>query len=164
MAQWDRAKSYVQRDHDLALLYTEAIGDCPWIVPQQIPAENWSAYHIWAAEFRGDEHGIPYADFMTALRANGGDYFLPSFVPYGAFGLDPSPVYRYPLFSEPLAYGLGCPIRCPHYHGHSDYSAGLCPAAEHLVPRLLNTVLSPISDERVQRYADGLAQTVRQYA
>jgi dTDP-4-amino-4,6-dideoxygalactose transaminase len=164
LTQWERAKEYVRRDAELARLYSAAIEGCNWLVPQEISADNWCAYHIWAATFKGDEVGINYDDFMKVLRENGGDYFLPSFMPYGAFGLKPSPVYRYPIFSGPLAYTKGCPTFCPHYEGEIDFSEGLCPHAEYIVPRMFNTVLSPVEDERIHRYADALAQTVKHFS
>jgi dTDP-4-amino-4,6-dideoxygalactose transaminase len=164
LAQWEAAQDYVQRDHELAGLYSQAAAGCKWLTAQEIPAGNWCAYHIWAAVYTGDEAGIEYRRFMEALRANGADYFLPAFMPYGAFGLEPSPVYRYPLFNEPRAYGKGCPTGCPLYQGRADYSPGLCPNAERLVPRLLNTVLSPVEDDRVKRYADALHRTIAQFS
>lgn len=164
LAQWPRSKTYVERDHELALLYEQAVDGCEWMTSQEIPEGNWTAYHIWAATFTGDEVGIDYAEFMEALRANGADYFLPSFMPYGAFGLEPSPAYRYPIFSEPRAYTLRCPTHCPHYDGEAVYDEGLCPTAEFLVPRLFNTVLSPVEDDRVERYAEGLAKTIAQFS
>jgi len=164
LSQWEAAKTYVRRDHELAQLYTDAVKECDWLVPQRVPDENWHAYHIWGAVFRGDEVGIDYEEFMRVLRENGGTYFLPSFMPYGAFGLRPSPSYRYPIFSEPLAYTRRCPTFCPHYEGQADYSEGLCPNAEYLVPRLFNTVLSPVEDERIEGYADALHKTVLQFS
>lgn len=164
LAQWPHAHDYVQKDHDLAMLYEEAVKGCEWLVPQRIPDENWSAYHIWSATFTGDEHGIELSAFMDDLKASGADYFLPTFQPYGAFGLDPSPAYRYPIFSDPLAYTMKCPTFCPHYEGEVDYSEGTCPNAEYLVPRLFNTVLSPVEDDRVERYAKGLSETIAQYS
>ena len=164
LAQWEPAKGYVHKDHDLAQLYTEAIDHCAWLVPQVIPSENWSAYHIWAATYKGDDVGIDYQQFMKVLRENGGDYFLSSFLPYGVSGLKPSPVYRYPLFADPRAYGKRCPTFCPHYEGAVDYSEGYCPNAEYLIPRLLNTVLSPVEDDRIHRYAEALHKTVRHFS
>jgi perosamine synthetase len=164
LSQWERAKEYVRKDAELAQLYSDAIAECSWLVPQKIGVENWCAYHIWAAVYKGDEVGIEYDNFMQVLRDNGGDYFLPSFMPYGAFGLKPSPVYRYPLFNEPLAYTKRCPTFCPHYEGEVDFSEGLCPNSEYLVPRMFNTVLSPVEDERIHRYAEALAKTVRHFS
>jgi dTDP-4-amino-4,6-dideoxygalactose transaminase len=163
IAQWAHAKDYVKKDHELAALYTEALENCDWIVPQKIADGNWSAYHIWAAVYQGDEKGIDYKNFLDVLRKNGGDYFLPAFMPYGAFGLEPSPVYRYPIFNEPKAYTRGCPVACPHYKGRANYDEGSCPNAEYLVPRMFNTVISPVEDERVKRYAEALNKTVRYF-
>lgn len=164
LAQWRYAREYVRKDHELAKLYSDAIAGCTWLAPQEIPKENWSSYHIWSAIYKGDEVGIEYDDFMTVLRENGSDYFLPSFMPYGAFGLRPSPAYCYPIFNEPRAYTKGCPTHCPHYDGCIGYAEGMCPNAEYLVPRMFNTVLSPIGDDRVKRYAEGLYKTVEHFS
>jgi perosamine synthetase len=150
LAQWQHAHDYVRKDIELAAEYDAAIEGCQWLRRQHVPDRNRCAFHIWAAVYTGDEHGLRYEEFMERLRSNGGDYFLPSFMPYGAFGLEPSPVYRYPLFNEP---------RTP---AHRTYEAGLCPTAEYLVPRMFNTVLSPIEDERVHRYAEALHTTIQQ--
>jgi perosamine synthetase len=164
LAQWEPAKEYVRNDHQLAQLYSDAVARCSWLAPQVVPKENWCAYHIWGAVYTGDAAGVDYDAFMSVLRQNGGDYFLPSFMPYGAFGLKPSPSYRYPIFTEPLAYTKRCPTFCPHYEGVADYSEGACPNAEYLVPRLFNTVLSPIEDERIKRYAEALHKTVLHFS
>jgi perosamine synthetase len=164
MAQWPRVPEYLAQDMACARRYTEAIGNSPLIAPQRIPKENVSTYHIWSAVFKGAEQGVPYDEFMTRLRGNGGDYFLPSFIPTGTFGLSPSPVYKYPIFREPIAYGKGCPVRCPLYTGRYDASDGICPNAEYVVPRLLNTVLSPLMPERMSKYIDALHKTVRYYS
>ncbi len=164
LAQWERAAGYVAEDVGFALQYNEAVQGSPLLAPQRILDENVSSYHVWAAVFKGEQHGIDYGAFMAKLREFGGDYFLPSFIPTGTFGLTPSPVYKYPIFREPIAYGKGCPVRCPLYAGTYDTRDGICPTAEYVVPRLLNTVLSPLKPERIARYVDALRQTVRYYA
>ncbi|HET8893904.1 MAG TPA: aminotransferase class I/II-fold pyridoxal phosphate-dependent enzyme [Gaiellaceae bacterium] len=152
LAQWPRARGYTRQDTELAGLYSRAVEGCEWLSPQFVPPANESTWHIWAAVFTGDAFGVEYSEFMDRLRANGGDYFLPSFMPYGAFGLKPSPVYRYPLFNE---------RRTP---AHRIYDQGLCPTAEWLVPRMFNTVISPLEEDRVERYADALRLTISQFA
>ncbi|HEY3044877.1 MAG TPA: DegT/DnrJ/EryC1/StrS family aminotransferase [Vicinamibacterales bacterium] len=164
LAQWPRVDEYIRQDMKFAKLYNEAVEGSPLIAPQKVPSGNVSTYHIWAGVYNGDAHGVPYEPFMKTLRDFGGDYFLPSFIPAGTFGLPPSPVYRYPIFREPVAYGKGCPVRCPLYQGKYDTSEGLCPNAEHVVPRLLNTVLSPLRPERLTKYAEALNKTIRHYS
>ena len=161
--QWDHAKEYVKNDHDLANLYNLAVSECEWLIPQKIESNVWTSYHIWSSRFEGDKHGIKYDEFVRVLKENGADYFLPSFIPYGVFGLKPSPAYMYPIFKEPKAYNFSCPLLCPHYSGKVFYDEGYCKNAEYLVPRLLNTVLSPVDDERVKKYAHGLFKTVKYF-
>ena len=164
IAQWELAREYVKKDHELAKLYTEALQDCEWIKPQKVPNENWSAYHIWAATFTGDDKGIKYNEFMEVLKNNGGDYFLPSFMPYGAFDLDPSPAYRYPIFSDPNINWIKSDLYGKIYDGKINYSKGICPNAEYIVPRMLNTVLSPIEDKLIEKYATGLMKTIKHFS
>ena len=38
--QWSPSKQYVQKDHDLASLYSEAVAGCDWLIPQTIPPEG----------------------------------------------------------------------------------------------------------------------------
>lgn len=163
IAQWENTKEYVQKDHDLAGLYTDALQDCDWLKPQKIVKGNWSPYHIWAATFSGDEYGVNYEEFIKELKRNGADYFLPSFMPYGAFDLDPSPSYRYPIFSKPEVNWIVSEVYDKIYDGKIDYSKGICPNAEHIVPRMLNTVLSPIEDELIEKYSAGLAKTIKHF-
>jgi perosamine synthetase len=164
LAQWRRVDGYIAQDIGFARRYNEAVEGSPLLAPQDVPAGNVSTYHIWAAVYKGDDLGIPYDQFMQKLKESGGDYFLPSFIPAGTFGLPPSPVYRYPIFRDPIAYGKGCPVRCPLYEGQYDTSEGLCKNAEYLVPRLLNTVLSPLRPERLAKYAEALNRTIRYYS
>ena len=163
IAQWPRVAGYVAEDMRYGDLYNAAVAGSRLLEPQRIPPENVSSRHVWAAVFRGDDHGVRYDRFMETLRGFGGTYFLPSFIPAGTFGLAPSPVYKYPIFREPVAYGSGCPVRCPLYEGQYDTSDGLCPTAEDVVPRLLNTVLSPLPPERMDGYVEALHKTVRHF-
>jgi dTDP-4-amino-4,6-dideoxygalactose transaminase len=163
IAQWEKAKTYVRKDNELATLYTESLEDCNWLKPQKIPKENWSPYHIWAATFTGDEYGINYNEFMKELKRNNADYFLPSFMPHGAFDLEPSPSYRYPIFSEPSVNWIVSSKYQSLYEGKIDYSKGLCPNAEYVVPRMLNTTISPVENERVEIYAKGLRKTIKHF-
>lgn len=164
LAQWRRVDGYIAQDIASARRYNEAVEGSPLLARQCVIPENVSTYHIWAAVYTGEDHGIPYDRFMHTLKQFGGDYFLPSFIPVGTFGLPPSPVYKYPIFRQPIAYGRGCPVRCPLYDGTYDTSDGLCKNAERIVPRLLNTVLSPLRPERIARYADALNKTIRYYS
>lgn len=163
LAQWPRSKEYVRKDHELAKLFDRACDGREWLTPQYVPPENYTSSLCWGALYEGDKKGIAYDEFMKVLKANGGDEFAASWMPEGAFGMPASPAYRYPLFSEPRAYGKGCPVRCPHYDGKVDYSEGACPVAEYIVPRLLNVGLTPGTEATILRSLDALTKTLAHF-
>ena len=164
LAQWDYSKEYVKRDHQFGELFNDAVKKCEWLKPQKIPMENWSPYHIWASTFEGEKYGIEYKKFLERLKENGADYFLPSFMPYGAFNLEPSPCYRYPLFSDPKINWIIGEDYKKIYQKEIKYEKGICKNAEYIVPRMLNTVLSPIEDVKIEKYITGLEKTILEFS
>lgn len=130
--QLRRARGYVDDCIAAANLYNEAVAGCPWIIPQEVPADRTHAYHIWAARFDGERYGIPRGAFAQALTEAG-------------LGLQPGsylsgrPPYLHPVIAEPIGYGRRCPVRCPHASRVDDYAPGLCPNAEELMQSLMIT-------------------------
>lgn len=145
ITQLNKLEEYIKQDCEFADKYNEAIKECSWLTAQKVNKENKSSWHIWSAIFTGDEEGIDYGEFMEKCRANGADYFLPSFIPDGFEGITPSPVYKYRLFASELDEMPSCPV------------------AEYIVPRLFNTVLSPVPSQKTLRYISGLKKTIEQF-
>lgn len=163
ISQLDKAERYIENDRRLANMYIEAIKGCKWLIPQEIRKDNICSYHIWGALYEGDKYGIKFEDFQKICQEEGADYFLFGFMPQNYQGIKASPSYNYPIFKEPLAYTNKCPFNCHFYNyqqAKEKYYEGLCPTAEYVVPRLFNTVLSPIREERVKRLADALNKVV----
>lgn len=127
MAQLRLARTYVEQACQNASFYNEAVADVEWIRTQSVPPERTHSYHIWAGAFYGDEYGIEYEGFKKAVADLGCSV---------SFGYIGKPAYLFELVREPLAYGRGCPIHCPHHPG-INYQPGLCPNAEDLMPRLM---------------------------
>ncbi|MBI2300628.1 MAG: DegT/DnrJ/EryC1/StrS family aminotransferase, partial [Armatimonadetes bacterium] len=128
--QLRRARGYVEDCIAAAQLYNQAVAGCDWIVPQAVPAGRRHAYHIWAARFEGERAGISREAFNAALGQAG------VHLTAGAY-LDGKPPYLHRTIAEPLGYGKGCPVRCPHRTHEQHYAPGLCPAAEDLMARLM---------------------------
>jgi dTDP-4-amino-4,6-dideoxygalactose transaminase len=128
IVQLERARGYCAEIVANAHLYEQAIHGVEWLVPQRIPEGSRSAYHFFACRFDGERHGIPLDRFRTALREAGCG---------GSVGYTQKPAYLYPVFSEPIAYGRGCPTRCPLYAGDPGYRQGACPVAEDILPRMV---------------------------
>ena len=95
-------------------------------------------------------------DFNQALFATGDIWNI---------GFTQVPAYKYKLFTHPLAYqNKGCPLHnCPYYEGRYEYRDGLCPTAEAILPRLVNTTCM-ICEENAKRVADGLRQAIEKVA
>jgi dTDP-4-amino-4,6-dideoxygalactose transaminase len=142
--QLRRAQEYVRQGIAVARYYTDAVADIPWIRPQHAPPDRTHVYHLWAATFEGDQHGIDrdaFARQLEAVKIKGG------------FGLGyiQKPAYLHDVIRKPLAYKHGCPTRPPYYQGDgARYEPGLCPVAEDLMPRLIliSTVGPPDAHRR----------------
>jgi len=156
--QLDYLEDYISQDIELAGLYTKAIGGAKFLVPQKTYPNTRHVYHIWGALFEGEKHGVSLEKFRDICKEEGVDYFLFGFLPYGVENLPPSPVYRYAVFNEPRAYKYGCPYTCKFREGRRNINE--CPNAEYVVPRLFNSVLSPLRSEYVKDQARRLSRAV----
>lgn len=155
LSQLPKSRKYVEDDHNNARLMNDAVAGCEWIAPQFVPQHSWSAQHLWSADYRGEERGIPMDEFRRVCIEEGADYFLFGFMPKDWKGIKASPSYAYPVFTEPES--------CPHAFGGGRYEPARCENAERISPRLINTTLSPITQERVERLAEGLHRAVRRF-
>ena len=149
IVQLHRARAYVEQGIAAGKIYNDAVAEIPWIRPQHTPADRDNVYHLWAATFEGDQHGIQrdaFARELEAVKIKGG------------FGLGyiQKPAYLHDVIRKPLAYKRGCPTHPPYYDGAgARYEPGLCPVAEELMPRLiLISTVGPPDEHR--RNADAL--------
>jgi dTDP-4-amino-4,6-dideoxygalactose transaminase len=160
LSQLPKSRKYVEDDHNNAELMNQAVAGCKWIAPQFVPDYVWSAQHLWCADYRGDEHGISLDDFKRVCQEEGADYFLFGFMPATWQGIKASPAYAYPVFTDSEAYGKACPTCSPRRAAGDN----VCENAELISPRLINTTLSPIRQERVERLAEGLHRAVQRFS
>ncbi len=78
------------------------------------------------------------------------------------YGFTGAPAYAFDFFRVSTAYHhADCPIRCPYYEGDYRYREGLCPTAEDLIPRLVQSGLIEVSPDEIRRRADLLRQAIR---
>ena len=160
LAQLERADNYVQQDIDNAQLYHQAIEGCDWLVPQTIPPYSTHAQHIWAMAFRGEKHGIDYEEFKRVSREEEAGLVF-GYTQRTWKEAQIVAAYQFPVFNVPVAYGKGCPTRCPHYQKALPYRNGYCPNAEDLVPLLCLRGLSSGSRDDIARGADGLRRAIQ---
>jgi len=82
---------------------------------------------------RAPKYGIDYEKFQEAVKE------VDCTVGFGYVG--GKPAYLWPVFYEPIAYGRGCPMMCPHHEGaafrQANYQPGSCPNAEEILPKMM---------------------------
>ncbi|OGG54431.1 MAG: hypothetical protein A3F84_06725 [Candidatus Handelsmanbacteria bacterium RIFCSPLOWO2_12_FULL_64_10] len=151
LVQLERARQYCTDTAANAMLYEQAAQGVEWLVPQRVLPDCRSTYHFWTCLFDGARHGIPLDRFKAALKEAQCSVSV---------GYTQRPAYLYPVFSEPIAYGKGCPTRCPLYKGDPGYRPGACPVAEDILPRMaLAYTTGP--REQHERNAERLAEVAR---
>ena len=159
LAQLERAEQYVSEDIENARLYSQAVEGCPWLLPQAEPTCDRHAHHCWAARFEGDKHGIDYEGFKRLCQEDGAGLGF-GYTQRSWKQAQIVAAYEFPVFTEPVAYGNGCPTRCPLYGKELPYRKGYCPNAEDLIPRLCVTTLSTRLRDDVARGAEGLRRAI----
>ena len=115
LAQLERIESMVSRRRAVAKLFDEAVGDCTWLVRQEIPEGYDHSYYTYAVKYFGDEKfNVSWKDFYNRYIEMGGDGF------YGACKVP----YLEPVFKDLKRNGVG-------------YGKSLCPVAEEIQPRIM---------------------------
>lgn len=152
LAQLEKVKGYIEEYQKSYAHLSAALEGCDWLQPRVIREGCGNSPYIFSFLWQGDQRGLSLMDFQQALFATGDLWNI---------GFTQVPAYKYKLFTEPLAYqNKGCPTRnCPYYEGSYEYRDGLCPNAEALLPRLVNTNCM-VSEEDAKKVAEGLRQAI----
>ena len=145
LAQMDRADDIIAAHHRAGALYREAAKESPWLVPQRVDEGCVNAYHAVAFRFEGDSEGIPVERFQKCMAEHGCPVSI---------GYKRRSAAEDPIFTEVLAYGKGCPIRCPHYGGQARYGPGVTPVADRAVPRMVVMPMDVYTPGKTEEYAE----------
>jgi dTDP-4-amino-4,6-dideoxygalactose transaminase len=137
LAQLPKITAACQELIEIGRLWDAAIEGCPWFVPQRGPEGAQSTYHLWCATFEGEKAGISRERFVETLKQRNAPFSV---------GYTNLAAYQHPVFKE----------ACPP----GAYPDGLCPNAEHMVPRIvLGYPMIPL--DRARQAAEALAQVVK---
>jgi dTDP-4-amino-4,6-dideoxygalactose transaminase len=152
LAQLQHVDNYLaEYTHNLHT-FNAAIEGCQWLRPRHRPADANHMGYIWACTWEGDKHGLDLERFKQAVREQGLNL---------RFGFIGKPAYMFDLFSGSTAYNhADCPIRCPFYKSDYRYHEGLCPVAEDLMPRLVQSGLIEVPPDEVERRAELLYKAI----
>ena len=126
--QFRRVPGYVDLCVRAAEQYNAAVAGTPLIQAQTTPPGRINTYHLWAATFEGEAQGLSFDDFIRVAEEKG-------FSAYWRY--IENPPYLYDVFQQPVAFGRGCPMRCPLRLRDAMYEPGRCPNAEDIMSKLL---------------------------
>ena len=77
------------------------------------------------------------------------------------FGFTQKPAYHFDVFKVTTAYHQNdCPIRCPYYRSDYRYEEGMCPTAEDLIWRIINSGVMEIPEDTMKRNIDLTRKTI----
>ena len=151
VAQLKKVPSYLEQYREGRKLLDGVVNDCEWLDARYQLPESVVAPYFWSCLFHGERSNIDYGVFKAALRRSGARF---------GTGFLQAPAYMYEIFRNPNAYGnTGCPYNCHLYSGEVDWKAGLCPNAEDVIPRIVNTN-NMVSVERAAEAANALRTAI----
>jgi perosamine synthetase len=150
LAQLERADFFIEMRQSMARCLIEAIGDSPLLRPQRTPDGCVNTYWTLACRFEGEQRGIPWQEFRRKYVENGGDGI------YAAWSL----LYNEPVIQESRFYGSGCPTACPHYQGRFNVSAGQCPNAEAVQPKIMQFTTNQGTPTERERQVEAMRRTL----
>lgn len=152
VGQLQRIEGYIEEYTAGLRVMDEAISDCDWLQARFVPDDAVHSGYIWTCTWEGDRSGLNYDRFKQVVQEVG--------VPL-RFGFTGSPAYTFDIFKVSTAYHHpNCPIRCPYYDSDYEYEAGMCPVAEDVIPRLVQTGLVETPPDEVMRRAELLRQAI----
>ncbi|MBI3948662.1 MAG: DegT/DnrJ/EryC1/StrS family aminotransferase [Armatimonadetes bacterium] len=148
LAQLETLPAAIAQLRKHATYYDQAVAGCPWLQLQRGPEDAEHTFYHWAATFRGEEHGIPLKDFSAAVA----EARLSSIT----VGYTKIPAYRHPVIRDRLAHAFSC---AANRRSAELYPDGLCPVAEHVIPRIVIGYLTE-PEETAKQEADKLFRVV----
>jgi perosamine synthetase len=153
LGQIQRIDGYIAQYTEGLGILNDAIRDCKWLANRYVPPEAVQSGYIWCCAWEGDKHGLDYARFQKVAKEVGAPL---------RFGFTGAAAYTFDVFKVSTAYHVPeCPTRCPYYVSDYRYRDGLCPTAEDLIPRLVQSGLIEVPLDEVKRRADLIRQAIR---
>ena len=119
-------------------MWDDAIEQCPWLIAQRGPAWAQSTYHLWVATFEGARYRISRERFRAALRKHGAPFSV---------GYTNCAAYQHPVFRKCFP--------------PDAYPKGLCPNAEHMVPRMV-IGYPMVAMDQAERAAEALQRVIEE--
>ena len=148
LAQTERLEEFVKLRTDIAKMYLEAVSNCEYLIPQQVPAGYNNTY--WTVAMRYEHSDVSWQDFRFKYIDFGGDGI------YAAWAL---------LYHETIMTSGEWKKRCPPLYGPLAYpTEGLCPNAEAVQPKIMQFVNNYGGTDEAEPLVDALRKTIQYFA
>jgi perosamine synthetase len=156
LAQTERIDFFFQKRIEMARRYLDAIDDCSWLRPQQVPTGCVNSYWTLAVVFEGESHGIRWLDFRDKFLEFGGDKCR------SAFAL---------VYNEPSMINLN--LNGKYFSDIFDSKQGIlhrgylhaphCPVAESIQPKIMQFTTNQNDEREMDIQADALRKTIKYF-
>lgn len=149
LAQLPKLPNFIAQLRRNASFYDSAVEGCRFLRLQRGPKHAQHSFYHWAATFDGDRHGLSLNEFRRIIQSSP----LKS-ISVGYTGMA---AYQHPVIQDRTAHAFHCEA---NRRSHAHYPRGLCPVAEHVIPRLvLGYLVEP--QDTARREADILHTLLR---
>lgn len=146
LAQTERMDLFVDIRCKIADMFHEVVRDCPYLVPQKVPAGYKNSYWCYTLKYMRDD--IPWQDFRHKYMDFGGDGI------YAAWKL---------IYQENVVKSGRWKSVCPPLYDNIDYPDGICPNAEAIQPRLMQFVNNYGDVDQAEPKVEALRKTIEYF-
>ncbi len=150
LAQLERVDELVDLRIKSANILIDAMKTCDYLIPQELPDGYVNSFYTLGAVYEGvSSIGVSWEDFRKAYIEAGGDGI------YGAWSVP---------YLEPMVANRQFAKRCPWVYEKISYSAGLCPVAEQIQPKIMQFKTNYRDVTLAEKKADILRTVIKKFA
>lgn len=143
LAQTERLDYFLDLRISIANLYKEAIKDCDYLVPQEIPDGSNNTYWTFAVKY--EKTDVSWYEFRNKFIEFGGDGI------YACWALS---------YEETVVTSGAYKKHCPQIFQNINYPKGTCPVAEKIQPKIMQFVTNYGSVKEANQYVEALIKTI----
>ena len=147
LAQTERMEHFINLRLKIGELFSEAINECDYLIPQKTPDGYNNVFWTFALKF--DHKEISWKQFREKYMEFGGDGI------YAAWKL---------TYQEKLVSSDAYKRIAPYYYNDLNFQNGICPIAENLQPKLMQFVTNYGSVDEAKPYVDALKKTIKYFS
>lgn len=156
LAQTERINRFLGLRRKMGKLYQAAIGNCSWLIPQNLPQGQTHSYWSFVALYKGEEElGVSWYDFRDRFISFGGDKVRAAW----ALLYNESAIRN--LIREGVFF-IGAKEKQGSWAQKKNWDPH-CPIAEYLQLRLMQFTTNQFTEAEMKKQANALRQTIQYF-